>query len=219
MFDELIDPSEELAVDRLFPKGFAGGDVLDELAPEGWEQMPLLGCFHPSIDQSYDEAVRLHRNIEALRDVRHHPDGIAQAVDAVSPERTMEAVRREYRPTRIESQEELMELVGLCLWDVFSDNHDVLDADDRVADVGSFRGAGAFLDEYLTRGQDSLAIELDPARAATGSWAIPGERPTLVVIPASVEELAEHTRLLEAIEAENKATSVWRRFEAAVELG
>jgi len=50
-------------------------------------------------------------------------------------------------------------------------------------------------------------------------WATSGERPTLIVIPASVEELAEHARLLEAIEAENKAPSVWRRFEAAVELG
>lgn len=49
----------------------------------------------------------------------------------------------------------MTELVGLCLWDVFSDNHDVIAADGRVADIGSFRGAGAFLDEHLTRGQDS----------------------------------------------------------------
>src|SRR5206468_995797 len=72
---------------------------------------------------------------------------------------------------------------------------------------GALLDAALLAEVYLamTRGQDSLAIELDPARAATGSWAIPGERPTLVVIPASVEELAEHTRLLEAIEAENKA--------------
>jgi len=50
--------------------------------------------------------------------------------------------------------EEVTELVGLCLWDVFSDNHDVIAADGRVADIGSFRGAGAFLDEHLTRGRD-----------------------------------------------------------------
>ena len=47
------------------------------------------------------------------------------------------------------ADEELTELVGLCLWDVFSDNHDVITADGRVADIGSFRGAGAFLDEHL----------------------------------------------------------------------
>jgi hypothetical protein len=42
----------------------------------------------------------------------------------------------------------------LCLWDVFSDNHDVIAADGRLADIGSFRGAGAFLDEHLTRDQE-----------------------------------------------------------------
>lgn len=29
-------------------------------------------------------------------------------------------------------------------WDVFSDNHEVIAADGRVADIGSFRGASAF---------------------------------------------------------------------------
>jgi hypothetical protein len=46
------------------------------------------------------------------------------------------------------------ELVGLCLWDIFSDNHEVIAADGRAADIGSFRGAGAFLDEHVTRGED-----------------------------------------------------------------
>ena len=45
-------------------------------------------------------------------------------------------------------------VVGLCLCDVFSDNHDVIAADGRAADVESFRGAGAFLDEHLTRDQE-----------------------------------------------------------------
>jgi hypothetical protein len=37
---------------------------------------------------------------------------------------------------------------------VFSDNHDVIAADGRTVDIGSFRGAGGFLDEHLTRGED-----------------------------------------------------------------
>jgi DNA polymerase-3 subunit epsilon len=70
----------------------------------------------------------------------------------------------------------------------------------------------------MTRGQDSLAIELEPARGPSEAWTAQGERPALIVVPASADELAEHARLLEAIEAENKAPSVWRRLEAAVEL-
>jgi len=85
---------------------------------------------------------------------------------------------------------------------------------------GALLDAALLAEVYLamTRGQDSLAIDLEPARAASEGWTGQGERPTLIVIPASAEEIAEHARLMEAIEAENKAPSVWRRFEAAVEL-
>jgi hypothetical protein len=44
--------------------------------------------------------------------------------------------------------------VGLCLWDTFSDNHEVIAADGRLADIGSFRGPGAFIDEHLVRDRD-----------------------------------------------------------------
>ncbi|HET7765195.1 MAG TPA: DNA polymerase III subunit epsilon [Burkholderiales bacterium] len=85
---------------------------------------------------------------------------------------------------------------------------------------GALLDASLLAEVYLamTRGQDSLAIELEPARAAAADWTAQGERPRPVVVPASPEELAEHARFLEAIEAENKAPSVWRRFEAAAEL-
>jgi DNA polymerase-3 subunit epsilon len=85
---------------------------------------------------------------------------------------------------------------------------------------GALLDAALLAEVYLamTRGQDSLAIELESAGAVPGAWAAQGERPLLIVLQASAEELAEHARVLEAIEAENKAPSVWRRFDAAVEL-
>jgi len=43
----------EAEFDRLFPQGFAGPDVVQELAPAGWESSPLLAVFHPSLAQSY----------------------------------------------------------------------------------------------------------------------------------------------------------------------
>src|SRR5262249_39327307 len=85
---------------------------------------------------------------------------------------------------------------------------------------GALLDASLLAEVYLamTRGQDSLAIELEPARAPSETWVAQGERPALIVVPASAEELAEHDRLLAAIEAENRTPSVWRRFEAAVEF-
>ena len=37
------------------------------------------------------------------------------------------------------------ELICMCLWDVFSNNHSVTAIDGREVDIGSFRGAAAFL--------------------------------------------------------------------------
>jgi DNA polymerase-3 subunit epsilon len=82
---------------------------------------------------------------------------------------------------------------------------------------GALLDAALLAEVYLamTRGQDSLAIELDRPRGASLTPAAQGERPRLIVIQPSVEELAEHARLLADIEAETKAQCVWRRFETA----
>lgn len=125
--------------DRLFPHSFAGRDVLDDIAPEGWERSPLLACFHPSVERIYEERVLMHRNMEELRRLRRRRDrGTIEA----SPEPTVEDVRTEYEPSPVHQDAEVTELVGLCLWDTFSDNHEVLAADGRLADIGSFRGGG-----------------------------------------------------------------------------
>lgn len=152
--ERLTDAELHAFFDLLFPHGFASADVLGEIAADGWEQSPLLACFHPSVEQRHQEAVQLHRNVEALRHARADPVARRQP-DSRATEPTLEDIRDEYQPTPVQSREELTELVGLCLWDVFSDNHDVIAADGRAVDIGSFRGAGAFLDEHVTRSRDS----------------------------------------------------------------
>ena len=153
--ERLIDAELHALFDRLFPQGFAGADVLAEIAPEGWERSPLVACFHPSVERLFEEQAQLHRNIESLRIAANRRKGMAQVEIATSPAPTLEDVRREYQPEPVRADEEVAELVGLCLWDVFSDNHDVITAEGRVADIGSFRGAGAFLDEHLTDKRDT----------------------------------------------------------------
>lgn len=129
--------------DALFPQGFAGPDVLAEIAPAGWEQSPLFATFHPSAQQVYHEVVQTHRNISALRrpgDERPEP-----------PEPTLEEVTRDFKERPIETEREVRELVGQCLWDVFCENHDVIAGGGRVLDLGSFRAGGGFLAELLNR--------------------------------------------------------------------
>ncbi len=144
----LNDAELEHFFDRLFPTGFAGADVVQELAPTGWENSQLLACFHPSPEQVFKERLQLHRNIEAMGRTRHK-QCLENPEPLPPPEPTMEEVLAAWKEQPINVGEEVKELTGLCLWDVFSNNNDVIAADRRVVDIGSFRGASAFLDEYL----------------------------------------------------------------------
>ena len=126
----------------LFPHGWAGPDVLAEPAPGGWAGSPLSAVDHPTLEQVYDEQVRMHRNLAAhpLR----KPDAPPPA-----PERTVEEVRAGCGDAPVEEVRECRALVGLCLWDIFSDSHEVISDDRRVLSLGSFRGSGGFLADVL----------------------------------------------------------------------
>src|SRR2546425_6319145 len=137
--ERLTDAELHTLFDRLFPEGFAGPDVRAEVAPNGWEQSPLVACFHPSVERVFEERLQFHQNVAALRIAGSRRTGQAQVETEASAAPTLEDVRREYEPEPVQADSELTELVGLCLWDVFSDNHDVITADGRVADIGSFR--------------------------------------------------------------------------------
>jgi hypothetical protein len=146
--ERLADAELRAFMDALFPYGVAGADVLGEIAPEGWERSPLLACFHPSLEQVFQERVRVHRDIESLL-ARWRREKSSPRDEAPSPEPTFESVRREYRPQPVRPDDELRELMGLCLWDVFSDGHIVIAADSRAVDIGACRAASVFLDEYV----------------------------------------------------------------------
>lgn len=145
------DAEQEEFFDQLFPNGVAAQDVLAEVAPEGWEKSALLACFHPSAEQAFKEQLQVHRNVEDLVRLRREREPNNPEL-APQPEPTLEDVRADWKATPVNVAEEVTELLGQCLWDVFSDNHEVVAADGRVIDIGSFRGASAFLNEYLSDG-------------------------------------------------------------------
>jgi DNA polymerase-3 subunit epsilon len=81
---------------------------------------------------------------------------------------------------------------------------------------GALLDAELLAEVYLamTRGQNTLEIAFDSApvdRAAGGMR----QRPPLVVLRASDEELAEHARVLDEIARESKGKCLWRDLESA----
>ena len=91
----LTDRELHALFDELFPHGFASADVLAEIAREGWEHSTLLACFHPSVEQLFEERVALHRNLEEWRQLRRKRDGETAATS--EPEPTIDDVHRRVR--------------------------------------------------------------------------------------------------------------------------
>ncbi len=79
---------------------------------------------------------------------------------------------------------------------------------------------GALLDAMLlaevylamTRGQESLMMALEESPAAARAAAGAVDVSSLIVVRATAEELAAHEKVLDAIDKEAKAGSLWRRL-------
>lgn len=77
---------------------------------------------------------------------------------------------------------------------------------------GALLDAELLAEVYLamTRGQESLAIELERPRAVgVADAGRPAERPALAVLAATADEIAEHQRVLEGIAKESRGRCVW----------
>lgn len=80
---------------------------------------------------------------------------------------------------------------------------------------GALLDASLLADVYIsmTRGQDSLAIELDsPVTASFPFGEDAAERPVIRVLTASAEEMAAHEKLLDGIDRESKGNTLWRKI-------
>lgn len=146
---------------RLFPGGLKDPALLAELCPEGWENSPLFACYHPSPEMRYAESLEFSRNLKNLGFLRNRRKGEIAQAPPDEPEPTFEEFLAEQGPENPEISardaiDEPAELFGLCLWDVFSDNHDVIATDGRVVHLGSFRGSAGVIADFFegSRGRD-----------------------------------------------------------------
>ncbi|HUT36329.1 MAG TPA: hypothetical protein VNE39_22770 [Planctomycetota bacterium] len=128
--------------ERMFPAGLGSEDILRELAPDGWAGSPLFAVFHPSAERLLEEALAFFRNAQRLS----RREGQSER-----PEPTLESVRESHLERPVEPTTECQELVAMCLWDVFSDSHEVIAADGRLVDLGSFRGAAGTLADFVNQ--------------------------------------------------------------------
>jgi len=145
----------------LFPGGVKDEAVISELCPEGWERSALFAGFHPGPQRRYEEHLAFRQNMRWMASLRKKKADEASAVtkgtnpeDEGERDLSFEEYLAENPPTVPDISDadrinEPAELIGLCLWDIFSDNHEVIAADGRVVNLGSFRGSGGTIADFF----------------------------------------------------------------------
>lgn len=148
---EELSPEEAFSfLHTLFPGGLKNPAPAAELCPEGWVNSPLHLAFHPTPDQRYQEHIKMCKNLNRFRRI-----GAKRRGEDFKPEPTptfeefQKSLDDRENPPNNDPADELAELIGLCLWDIFSDNHDVIHSDGRIVHLGSFRGAGGTIGDFV----------------------------------------------------------------------
>ena len=82
---------------------------------------------------------------------------------------------------------------------------------------GALLDANLLAEVYLamTRGQDSLIIDMAPAPQVAAATRLAAGKLELVVISASAEELAEHEKQLAELDKASKGATLWRKYGQA----
>ena len=148
MADKLTEAQCWALFEHLFPNGLDDRTFVEELAPEGWDRSPLLLVSHPTAEQVYEESLRIRENLRNL--LRKESESPKE-----EPPLTLSGVRRDMIHRAPNPVEECADLLGCCLWDVFSDNHEVVTAEGSLVDLGSFRATAGFIADFRHRHNDS----------------------------------------------------------------
>lgn len=114
---------------------------LKTLLPQGWAKSDFVTFFHPTAQQQFDEYKRMCDNINRL---------------SKKNEEEKEVLITEYSQDLrdVDEDKEPLTLLGLCLWDIFSDNHTVIDSNGMEYNLGSFRGSAGFIAELINGKED-----------------------------------------------------------------
>jgi len=110
-----------------------------KFAPNGWESSPLFVAKYPSPQDHFARCLQMHRNFEFLAERAGRP----------MPEPKLEDFENEPLKVSGAPLEDLLDLLGDCVWSIFSENHDVIASDGSVYHLGSWRGSGSFIANFI----------------------------------------------------------------------
>ncbi len=111
--------------------------LLTSIAPDGWRFSAYVNFFHPTPQQQCEEEKALHERLNELTKNQ-------TPVESINLNKYQQDDLNDVSGT-----EEFLYVLGLSVYDIFSNNHEVYSNDNRVYNLGSFRGSGSFIAGFL----------------------------------------------------------------------
>ncbi len=123
---------------KMFHDGFVNREIIDILAPTGWENSPLIFAIHPTAEMIYKNSVESYDFSQKLFDTSERKER--------EPMETWEEFLTEYVPrTDIPNTEtDIQELVARCVLEVFGESNKVI-KDDKQYYLGEVHEVSQFL--------------------------------------------------------------------------
>jgi hypothetical protein len=109
-----------------------------KMTPNGFKKSDLVLFLHPTSEQQYEEHVRMRDNINRLTKKSKQEDEKINISDFKQDDLT-----------DISGYNEFLYILGLSIYDIFSNNHEVIGYDNKIYDFGSFRGSGQFIADFF----------------------------------------------------------------------
>ncbi|MBS3742682.1 MAG: hypothetical protein KGY74_11230, partial [Candidatus Cloacimonetes bacterium] len=98
----------------------------------------LVFFLHPTPEQQYEEHIRIRDNINRLSKESKQEDREVKISDFKQDDLS-----------DISEYDEFFYILGLSVYDIFSNNHEVIGNDNKIYDFGSLRGSGRFIADFF----------------------------------------------------------------------
>ena len=136
--DDNLDKSDAECIDILKYIFNDAMKLYDEIAPNEWINSDYILFLHPMPEQQYKEHKRMMENINWLTKKTKDQQKDIDISDFKQDELT-----------GIDEHKEFFYILGLVVYDIFSNNHEVIGEDRKIFNFGSFRGSGDFIAGFL----------------------------------------------------------------------
>jgi len=157
MFNKEKYESDKACIDILKYIFHDYSELFDTIAPNGWENSQYVRFLHPTPEQSFKEYKRMSENIDRLFEKKSKKGKKEQ-------EKTLADFQKENdenKEIKIKPVDEVLYILGLATYDVFSNNHEVISPNNKVYDLGSLRGSGHFIADFLNYNFEFLSQKYD----------------------------------------------------------